>query len=127
MFIDTHRLLKEFCHAKGFTEKTSHALFALINDRYFILQQKPHYIIKAFSDDNDEPVCWVCLRIFKKSTQLKSHWAKTQNIAFKQLMDAGHATSAKACNTHFKELLFPILTHTRALPHFYFTQHYERL
>ena len=42
-------------------------------------------------------------------------------------MDGGHAGSTEACNAHYKELLFPILTQTRALPHFYFTQHYDKL
>ena len=31
------------------------------------------------------------------------------------------------CNKHFKELIFPILTHTRALPRFYFTEHHTKL
>ena len=127
MFQDTHKMLKQFCHTKGLTENTSHALFTLLDHRYFMLQQKPQHIIKQFSNDDKEKVYWVCLRILKKSAHLKTHWAQTHHNVFTQLIDDGHATSNEACNTHFKELIFPILTHTRALPRFYFTQHYAKL
>ena len=77
MFTDTRQRFQEFCDNKGYTEKTSHALFILIEDRYFMLQQKPHYIIKNFSDDTEELVYPVCLCIFNSSKSLKSHWANT--------------------------------------------------
>ena len=63
----------------------------------------------------------------QKISTVENSLTKTRHDAFTQLMDDGHATSAEACNAHFKELIFPILTHTRALPHFYFTQHYAKL
>merc|ERR1711954_457745 len=116
-------MLVDHCKANGYTQTTLHALFTFLDNRYFILRQKPHYIIKQFSDDDKEKVCWVCLRVFKKSALLKTHWTHTSHNAFIQLKDDSHATSNKAFNKHFKELIFPILTHTRALPHFYFTQH----
>merc|ERR1712239_116856 len=97
------------------------------NDRYFMLTQKPHYIIKNFSDDDKEKVCWVCLRIFKQTGHLKNHWAHTNHEAFTQMQNDGHAMSNTDCNKHFKEIIFPILTHTRALPHFYFTEHHNKL
>merc|ERR1711954_611100 len=42
-------------------------------------------------------------------------------------MDAGPTSNTEDCNAHYKELLFPILTQARALPRFYFTQHYDKL
>ena len=65
--------------------------------------------------------------MFKKPGHLKNHWAHTNHEAFTQLKNDGHAISNNDCNKHFKELIFPILTHTRALPRFYFTQHHTKL
>ena len=71
MFQDTHSMLIDFCNRKGYTQTTSHALFTLLDNRYFILRQKPHYIIKQFSNDDKERLCWVCLRVFKKISIFK--------------------------------------------------------
>ena len=100
MFNDTRQRIQEICNTKGYSEKMSHALFVLIEDRYFLLQQIPHYIIKNFSNDMEETVCWPCIRIFNSSTNLKIHWAKIQHDAFTNLMDGGHAGSTEACNAH---------------------------
>merc|ERR1711954_265758 len=63
----------------------------------------------------------------QKISIFKNHWTHTRHNAFTQLKDDGHATSNEACNKHFKELIFPILTDTQALSCFYFTQHYAKL
>merc|ERR1712081_102649 len=122
MFQTTHAMIVDHCKANGYTLATAQPLHMLLHDRYFMLTQKPHYIIKHFSDDDKEKVCWVCLRMFKKPGHLKNHWAHTNHEAFTQLKNDGHAISNNDCNKHFKELIFPIITHTRALPCFYFTQ-----
>ena len=82
MFNDTRQRIQKISDTKGYAEKTSHALFVLIEDRYFMLQQTPHYIIKNFSNDTEETVCLACIHIFNSSTNLKIHWTKTQHDAF---------------------------------------------
>merc|ERR1712112_328812 len=74
MFQSTHDMIVDHCKTNGHTAQPLHML---LKDRYFMLTQKPHFIIKHFSDDNKEKVCWVCLRIFKHKGYLKNHWTQT--------------------------------------------------
>merc|ERR1712112_754193 len=124
MFQSTHNIIVDHCKANGHTAQPLHLL---LKDRYFLLTRKPHFIIKHYSNDSKEKVCWVCLRIFKRTSYLQAHWTKTNHEAFTQMQNDGHAMSNIDCNKHFKEIMFPILTHTRALPRFYFTEHHNKL
>jgi len=124
MFQATHNIIVDHCKANGHTAQPLHLL---LKDRYFLLTRKPHFIIKHYSDDSKEKVCWACLRIFKKTSHLQTHWTKTKHEDFTQMQNDGHAKDNTDCNKHFKEIMFPILTHTRALPRFYFTEHHSKL
>merc|ERR1711954_148363 len=72
-------------------------------------------------------IAWPSFCIFKQKGHLQNHWTKTNHEAFTQMQNDGHAMSNIDCNKHFKEIMFPILTHTRALPRFYFTEHHNKL
>merc|ERR1711954_573666 len=58
MFQYTHDMIVDYCKTNGHTAQPLHML---LKDRYFLLTQKPNFIIKHFSGDNKEKVCWVCL------------------------------------------------------------------